>query len=104
MCYGLQIARFLGYTNVWVESDALGIVQKVKMQSKGLSPIFLLIDEIVLSMNFFNFCFCSHVRRSGNTVAHLVARSCPSNSEEVGMFDPFPHSILALADKDFSIK
>ncbi|XP_021836344.2 uncharacterized protein [Spinacia oleracea] len=72
--FGLQIAQRFGYNSVWLEGDAINVVKAVENASDGFSPIFLIYDDISrLSKSFDNFIF-SHVRRVGNTVAHLVAR------------------------------
>lgn len=40
-----------------IKSDALGIVQKIRLGCKGLGLTFLLVNEILLFMSFPDFCF-----------------------------------------------
>ncbi|XP_021745098.1 uncharacterized protein LOC110711034 [Chenopodium quinoa] len=102
MAFGLQIARRLGYTRIQVESDALNVVSGVKLKANGCSPFFLIIDDIIALSLLFDFFSISHVRRSGNTVAHLVARWETNNCDELVCFGPFPQSLLTLAELDLS--
>ncbi|XP_021771684.1 uncharacterized protein LOC110735807 [Chenopodium quinoa] len=72
--FGLKVARRLGYEKVQVESDALNVVTGIKQKIAGCSPFFLMIDDVLaLSLLFDSFAI-SHVKRTGNTLAHLVAR------------------------------
>ncbi|XP_021770651.1 uncharacterized protein LOC110734814 [Chenopodium quinoa] len=80
--YGLKLARRMGYARVEMESDALNVVNRVNHKTSGCSPFFLVIDDILaLSLMFDRFSI-SHVKRSGNTVAHFVARWDTRNCDE----------------------
>ncbi|KAL2920760.1 hypothetical protein RDABS01_012251, partial [Bienertia sinuspersici] len=97
---GLEVARRFSLNKVWLESDSLNVVKKVNTKAMGFSPLFLVINDIVeLSNSFHTFSF-SHVRRAGNTVAHLAARGDTKGSSELVCMAPFPQSIAALADLD----
>ena len=98
--YGLQIARRMGFDKVWLESDALAVVGALHHHAGGLSPLYLLFYDIrVLSLSFMSFRF-SHIRRVGNTVAHLVARWDSHGSAELICMAPIPQSISTLAEYD----
>ncbi|KAL2931798.1 E3 UFM1-protein ligase 1-like protein [Bienertia sinuspersici] len=97
---GLEVVRRFGLNKVWLESDSLNVVKKVNTTTMGFSPLFLIINDIVeLSNSFHAFTF-SHVRRAGNTVAHLVARWDAKGSSELVCMAPFPQSISVLAELD----
>lgn len=98
--YGMQLGRRLGYTKIWVESDAANVVQAVLDTSKGSSPIHLVFEDIKKDSLTFTSCNFSHVRRACNTVAHLVARWDTNSSSERVCIGSFPQSILALAEID----
>ncbi|CAO2819420.1 unnamed protein product [Amaranthus hypochondriacus] len=73
-CFALEVATRMGFDHVQLESDAQAVISTIKRKQTGLSPIFSLYDVVhVLSDNLVGFS-CSVVRRSGNTVAHSVAR------------------------------
>ncbi|KAL2930609.1 Deoxyribose-phosphate aldolase [Bienertia sinuspersici] len=78
--FGVDMALNLGYTKVWLETDAAEIVRRVQGEA------------MVVAL---------HVKRVGNALAHLIARICPPNDEEVIVSNSnFPQSLLALADLD----
>ena len=85
---------------IWLEGDALEVVQEVRKELEGFTPLYLLYDDIRrLSHGFRNFKF-SHVKREGNTVAHLMARRDTSDNAEIICMDPFPQSLITLAEFD----
>ena len=72
--FGLEIAVRFGFGKVQLEGDAMGVVSAIYNGLEGSSPLHLYYDSIFASSTgFSNFC-CSFARRSGNSLAHLVAR------------------------------
>ncbi|XP_021739763.1 uncharacterized protein LOC110706169 [Chenopodium quinoa] len=100
--YGVQLAIQNGYTKVWVESDAANIIQKLNVHVQELSYLYLFIERILLLVPNFSYFKCSHVRRNGNTVAHLLARSCTRDVPEQCYFESFPEGVLRLAELDIN--
>lgn len=100
LLYAVELATRLGYGNIIFEGDSLLVVNALKNQSEGGSPIFHIFNDIQrLCLDFVSFSF-SHVKRAGNCVAHLLARwECAGNSEFV-WFESFPQSIATLAELD----
>lgn len=97
---GLQEALKAGHTRVELECDAYNLVKAITQQHYGRSPLDLVIEDIVsLSSNFTHFSI-SHVKRGGNTVAHLLARVNPMNGVEQIFVDDVQQGILALAELD----
>ena len=73
---GLVTAKRLGFMRVELQCDALNVVQASCLQQHGKAPVDLVFDDIrSLGMEFDSFV-CSHIKRVGNCVAHLAARSC----------------------------
>ncbi|XP_021719043.1 uncharacterized protein LOC110686745 [Chenopodium quinoa] len=72
--YALRLARRMGYKNIWVECDAVNVVNQVNASTRGLSPLFVIYDDIKIDRAWFDSCIVTHVKRSCNTVSHLVAR------------------------------
>ena len=101
--FGLEIARRYGYTNVALESDSLNVIRLVRNGHQGAAPIFHFFSDIKrLCLSFVNF-ECSHVRRAGNTLAHLVARRDTGPSSELICMNSFPQSFQTLVDLDLMI-
>ncbi|KAL8104126.1 hypothetical protein AgCh_028382 [Apium graveolens] len=72
--FGLEIAYRLGYSRVILKSDARNVIATIKKDEAGYSPIFLFYDDIRRKKSRLEWFDCSHVKRSGNTVAHFVSR------------------------------
>lgn len=60
--YGLQIARRLGYTRVWVEYDAINVVQVVRDAPKGYFPVHLIYEDIKKDSLWFDVFDLFHDR------------------------------------------
>ncbi|XP_021729762.1 uncharacterized protein LOC110696717 [Chenopodium quinoa] len=100
--YALLLAQRFGYKDIWVEPDAQSVIKSIESLARGRAPIFSIYRDINILKSSFDKCFFSHVKRVGNTVAHLVARSEVGNAPEVVRFSPFPQSIVTLATLDLS--
>ncbi|XP_021719894.1 uncharacterized protein LOC110687544 [Chenopodium quinoa] len=98
--YALQLARRLGFSRVWVESDAINVVKAVHIDDGGKAPIHLIFDDIRKDSLPFELCTFSHVKRSCNTVAHLAARWDTGCNVENVFLSPFPQILITLADLD----
>lgn len=99
-CFALEIARIFGYDRIHLEGDALSVINAVKRNNIGLAPIFNLYESLEDFSNCFLGFMCSFVRRSGNIVAHMIARWDTSVAPEKVCMDPFPDSLRALIDLD----
>ncbi|KAK3221342.1 hypothetical protein Dsin_008367 [Dipteronia sinensis] len=80
---GLHFARDSGFGPVVVESDALGVVSHVNTSTPICADVGLLIRDIKV---FLNDCCClsvSHVPRTGNIVAHGLAKSALTLDEDL---------------------
>lgn len=95
--YGMQLANRLGFAKVLMECDAVTVVQAINNNYKGYSPLLLCYEDIARMKLSFDTFQCSHVRRAGNTLAHLVAR-WSTNEMEFVCLDNFPQSLITLAE------
>lgn len=98
--FALEVAHRMEYDNIILEGDAQQVINTINRKDTGLAPIFSLYDLVyAISDNFVNF-ECSHVRRCGNTLAHMVERWDTGIAHEKICMDPFPASLRALAELD----
>nr|GMC71350.1 LINE-1 reverse transcriptase isogeny [Ipomoea batatas] len=70
------------YDNVIVETDAQQIIHH--LYSHNSSPYGLLLHDITVLLSFFANIRLCFVRRSANTVAHLLARNAALSEEKDG--------------------
>ena len=65
-----------------LECDAYNLSKAMSLKTVGRAPIDLIVEDICsIGSCFVNFSI-SHVKRGGNTIAHLVARLNPDNGVE----------------------
>ena len=98
--FGLQVARLHGFRVVELETDALSLSKAVAARRWGCAPLDLIIEDICLLGAEFSSFECFHVKRGGNSVAHLMARYLPMTGREQIFVENFPPGILALAELD----
>ncbi|XP_021839401.2 uncharacterized protein [Spinacia oleracea] len=94
--YGVALAKRLGYEKVMLECDAINIVRTIDKNEEGAPPIFLFFNDIRRVKSQFSFFKCVHVRRGGNTAAHLVARWEVNVSLERIYMGYFPQNLTTL--------
>ena len=71
----VTFAHELGFRNVILEGDSLGLIKALKSIEGSLSPTSLLIDDVKrVAINFERLLY-SHVKRNGNRVAHSLAKN-----------------------------
>ncbi|KAL2940776.1 hypothetical protein RDABS01_029126 [Bienertia sinuspersici] len=98
--FGVEVARRLKYARVELECDAINVVKDVISRKVGKGTRDLLIEDIIhLSESFISFEMF-HIRRNGNTVAHLAARLEPVNGVEQIFVNSFLQGIQTLAELD----
>lgn len=86
-CFALEVALRMGYNNLLLEGNAQ-------------LPIFALYDDLHVLKSCFSGFSCSAIRRSGNTVAHTIARWETGIANERICMEPLPSGLVALVDLD----
>ncbi|KAL2941933.1 Nociceptin receptor [Bienertia sinuspersici] len=61
--FGLRLPQALGHSKVHLECDALTVVNKIRNDTYGFSPIFVFFEEIRLLKACFDSFECSHIKR-----------------------------------------
>jgi ribonuclease HI len=76
----LELAKQGGVTKIVLETDCLSAVAKIRNEEKDRSHQGPLVEEIKSLLKSFVAHSVKHVRRSGNGVAHSLAKfSCVNN-------------------------
>lgn len=96
---GVQQGKQMGFSKIILECDAMNVVRTINQKLKGYSPLLLFYEDIGRMKNSFESFICNHVRRSGNTLAHLIARWNDVVIDHLWV-DNFPQSFMALAGID----
>ncbi|KAL2898862.1 hypothetical protein RDABS01_023944 [Bienertia sinuspersici] len=96
--YGASLARRLGFDSVVLESATSNVVHAIKSQTVGFSPIHVIYEDIKDLRSSFNFFEVKSIKRSGNIVAHHVARLNTNGCNELVYLSSFPQSIIALTE------
>ncbi|XVF29951.1 hypothetical protein REPUB_Repub16aG0015400 [Reevesia pubescens] len=64
----------MGFTKIILEGDSLTVIKKLQTHSQYLFPISNIIEESKIVCSRFECCHFSHVRKSANGGAHLLAK------------------------------
>ena len=96
----LSHASKTGWSHVILESNALGFIARLQSGFRGEAYIDILLDDIRSLVPCFRSLMSSHVKRLGNTVAHLVTRMSASDVFEQIWSTSFPFAVMLLADLD----
>ena len=70
----LKFAYELGFQNAILKGVSLGLIEALKAKDHKLSPLGLLVEDVKLFANNFVRLSYSHIKRSGNSVAHNLAK------------------------------
>uniref|UniRef100_A0A803Q5N4 Reverse transcriptase domain-containing protein n=1 Tax=Cannabis sativa TaxID=3483 RepID=A0A803Q5N4_CANSA len=74
VAWSLKLLLTLRLSVDFVETDSLMVVNGLKSQSKGLSAFYVILNDITFLLSNFPRAQISHVYRSANNEAHLLAK------------------------------
>ena len=98
--FALSHASMRGWNHVILESDAFDFIARLKSGSRGEAYVDVLLDDIRSLVPCFRSIKFSHVKRVGNTIAHLVARMSPLDGFKQIWSSSFPYAVILLANLD----
>ncbi|XWS29919.1 hypothetical protein CRYUN_Cryun24cG0071900 [Craigia yunnanensis] len=64
----------MGFRDIEVEGDALGIIKQLKILEDDYFPIGTIIEETRNKAGLLNSCYFNHLGKNGNVVAHGLAK------------------------------
>ncbi|XP_059462058.1 uncharacterized protein LOC132191056 [Corylus avellana] len=70
----VDLTSHLGFTRIYLEGDALEIVQALRMEGSCWSRYEHLINDAKILIQKFQFWEVDHVKREANEVAHILAK------------------------------
>ncbi|KAL6969992.1 hypothetical protein U1Q18_029701 [Sarracenia purpurea var. burkii] len=100
----LDLAAYLGLTNIHLEGNSLHIIKALKLNEDDLSPLGNLIKNARELMSLFPACICSHVQRQGNAVADGLAKLAISQKQRQVWLCDFPLNITRIANNEKTYK
>ena len=72
--FDISIAYNAGFRKLAVESNNCTIIANINGGRGGLSPLFLIYEDVLHITGSFDFISFSFIRRSCNQVAHHIAK------------------------------
>ncbi|KAL5804999.1 hypothetical protein ACOSQ3_031799 [Xanthoceras sorbifolium] len=103
--FGLSTAFAGGFSAVVVESDCASVIKMLSDGSQPLSEVGVVISDIqdALSSNSFSVQFL-HVYRSGNGVAHSLAKLATAEKKFLVWVKEVPQSVESAIELDATFK
>ncbi|KAL2926828.1 hypothetical protein RDABS01_007853 [Bienertia sinuspersici] len=100
--HALTIAWEAGFRRVIVEADCMKVIHRLRNKTKEPSSFGCIIADILALVEQCNsFCF-SHVRRTGNTVAHNLAKLSRHYDQMMLWVEDIPAQLHSFVLQDFS--
>ena len=96
----VSLARDLGFRNVILEGDSLGLIKALKSAEDSLSPTGLLVDDVKWVASSFEQLVYSHVKRNDNRVAHSLAKNAFCIPDSQIWMEDVPSQITSILDLD----
>lgn len=84
----VYFAQELNLANVTFEGDCLNVVKQMNNSSRLLSPAGGILDEAKTISSCFQFCNFTFVRRSGNLLAHSLAKNVETDDDGWSVLPP----------------
>lgn len=72
--YGLTVASNLGISKLWIEIDALIVINILSKVFSYFPSIYYIVKRIITSLNLFDYKI-SHIMREGNKYADWLANN-----------------------------
>jgi ribonuclease HI len=98
--HAVNLAKELGLRKIALETDCSGVVAKLQASDKNRSIHGPLVEEIKASLGELDDFRVLHVRRSGNAVAHKLAKDGCMNKCCNRWVQSLPDFVLNLAALD----
>ena len=98
----LEFVAKLGFSRAILETDSLVLSNALRNNGPYLSSFGLLIEDIRCNASLFNQLLYSHVKRSGNKVAHNLARHSISISDFSVWMETVPPPFVSLVLTDIA--
>ncbi|XP_065616451.1 uncharacterized protein LOC136061926 [Quercus suber] len=96
----VQFVYDLGFQKVILEGDSLGLIKALKAEEHNLSPLGLLVEDVKLVANNFVSLSYSHIKRSGNSVAHNLAKHAIRIPDFQVWMEDVPSHIVSFLHSD----
>jgi ribonuclease HI len=101
--HALDLAAEQGVDKVWVETDCLSAVTKIKGVDKDRSGHGPLVEAIKDQLKGFSDYSVNHVRRSGNGLAHSLAKEGCENKCNRSWVEVPPYFIVDLLASECAV-
>ncbi|KAL0435443.1 UNVERIFIED_CONTAM: putative mitochondrial protein [Sesamum radiatum] len=90
----ILLARRFGWRRIILEGDCAALYSKLISSSPDCSALGSIVRDVKCVASFFDYCLFSLVRRSGNQVAHCLARGASLSPSEGSGSSPSVSELL----------
>lgn len=101
--HGLQIALEAGLTKIILETDCLKLYYSLQRRNRENNMFGAVVNDILVLADKCNAISFSHIRRSGNKPAHLLAKSSMKYQEPRVWIEEAPFDVMKLVMEDLNI-
>ncbi|XVF09245.1 hypothetical protein REPUB_Repub07fG0075500 [Reevesia pubescens] len=98
----LELAHELGFTNIVLEGDALGVLKSLKNSEPDLSAIGTIVEEARRFLSLFHNCEVCHVNRWKNQAAHHFAKYALQRNEDIIWVEDCPNFLLDVIHSEYN--
>uniref|UniRef100_A0A803PH33 Uncharacterized protein n=1 Tax=Cannabis sativa TaxID=3483 RepID=A0A803PH33_CANSA len=96
LVYALQWLRSIGLSTDYIETDSLLVVQGLKVASHFNSAFHSVLNDVNYLVSYFPRAQVSHVRRSANTYAHVLAKFALTVDTDCSWLEEFPSPLMTI--------
>ncbi|KAF5458722.1 hypothetical protein F2P56_022732 [Juglans regia] len=89
----VQFGLELGLTQIIIERDSLQVINNLRRDKEGCNSTSMYVHEAKQLLGNFAKWEVSHVRRNGNSLAHLLAKDALSSYDHIVMLEDLPPCI-----------
>ncbi|MBA0628933.1 hypothetical protein Godav_023563, partial [Gossypium davidsonii] len=90
----------VGFSDVVLEGDSLSVIQRIQSKCEDKSLIGAYIRDCRELGQGFNTCFFSHIPRSANEVAHVLATMGLKSGEQSCIKDGIKECAREVVERD----
>ncbi|XP_021768618.1 uncharacterized protein LOC110732940 [Chenopodium quinoa] len=102
MRHALQVTMESGFSSVCLETDCFKLYSHLSKATVTTNAFGRIVNDILMLARSCQACSFSFVKRSGNKVAHSLAKLCTTYFDFTVWLEEYPHDVSELVLADLS--